>query len=54
MKLLTNSDLDVFEEIIECPKCIVSKNICNFHVERIKNVLIKDAKIEIEKLTAVN
>ena len=54
MKLLTNSDLDVFEEIIECSKCVVSTNICNFHAERMKNVLIKDAKIEIEKLTAVN
>ena len=52
MKLLTKSELNVFEEIIECPKCLVSENICNFHAERIKNILIKEVKIKIEELSA--
>ena len=52
LKLLTESELAVFEDIIECPRCLSGENICDSHAEAIKKVLIKTAKNDIEKLSA--
>ena len=54
LKLLTKSDLTMLEEIVECPQCLSGENICKSHAEAVKTILIKNAKIEIEKLTLEN
>jgi len=54
MELLTKSDLTILEEIVECPQCLSNENICKSHAEAVKTILMKNVKIEIEKLTAVN
>ncbi len=54
LKLLTESDLTILEEIVECPQCLSSENICKSHAEAVKTILMKNVKIEIEKLTDVN
>jgi hypothetical protein len=48
---LKKSELAVFEEIIECPRCLVSENICDYHAKVVRNILIKEAKVEIDKLS---
>ena len=54
LKLLTESDLTILEEIVECPRCLSSENICKSHVEAVKTILIKNTKNEIDKLTPEN
>ncbi|MCV0401960.1 MAG: hypothetical protein K5777_08320 [Nitrosopumilus sp.] len=48
----TKSELSLFEEIIECPRCLSSENVCSIHAEFVKSILIKEAKAEMEKLMA--
>ena len=45
------AELAIFEEIIECPKCLSSDNVCSTHADIVKNTLIKHAKHEIRKLS---
>ncbi len=52
LELLSDSELIIFEEIIECPRCLSNDNICEVHAETVKNVLIKHAKNEIRKLNS--
>ncbi len=54
LKLLTESDLTILEEIVECPRCLSSDNICKSHSEAMKTILMKNAKHEIDKLTPEN
>ena len=54
LKLLTESDLTILEEIVECPRCLSSENICKSHAEAMKTILIKNTKNEIDKLTIEN
>ncbi len=54
MELLTKSDLTILEEIVECPRCLSSENICKSHAEVVKTILIKNAKNGIDKLTPEN
>ena len=54
LKLLTESDLTILEEIVECPRCLSSENICKSHAEVVKTILIKNTKNEIDKLTPEN
>ena len=54
LELLTESELSIFEEIIECPKCLTRENICNFHAAAIKNILTKNTERNIEKLNTKN
>jgi len=54
LKLLTESDLTILEEIVECPQCLSGENICKSHAEVVKTILIKNAKDEIDKLTPEN
>jgi len=42
--------LTVFEEIIECPQCILSENVCATHAKDVKLILMQDVKNEIKKL----
>jgi len=49
LKLLTESDLTILEEIVECPRCLSSNNICKSHSEVVKTILIKNAKHEIDE-----
>jgi len=51
LKLLTESDLTILEEIVECPRCLSSENICKSHVEVVKTILMKNAENDIDKLT---
>ena len=52
MELLSKSELSVFEDIIECPRCLAAENVCDSHAEDIKKILINNAKKEIDTLTA--
>jgi len=52
MELLSKSDLSVFEEITECPRCLTGEYLCDSHAKEIKKILMNNAKDEIEKLTA--
>ena len=54
LKLLTESDLTILEEIVECPRCLSSENICKSHAETLKTILMKNIKNEIDKLTIEN
>ena len=54
LKLLTESDLTILEEIVECPRCLSGENICKSHSEVVKTVLMKNVKNEIDKLTPEN
>jgi len=54
LKLFTNLELTIFDEIIQCPKCMISENICNIHLKEVKMILIKNAKKDIKKLAAKN
>ena len=54
LKLLTESDLAILEEIVECPRCLSSDNICKSHSEATKTILMKNAQHEINKLTPEN
>ena len=54
LKLLTESDLAILEEIVECPRCLSSENICKSHAEAVKTILMKNAKNELDKLTLEN
>ncbi len=51
LKLLTESDLRILEEIVECPRCLSGENICKSHAKAMKAILIKNAKDEMYKLT---
>ena len=51
LKLLTESDLTILEEIVECPRCLSSENICKSHAEVVKTILIKNNKNYNDKLT---
>jgi len=54
LKLLIESDLTILEEIVECPRCLSSENICKSHAEVVKTILMKNAENEIDKLTPEN
>ncbi len=54
LKLLTESDLRILEEIVECPRCLSSENICKSHAEVVKTILMKNVKNQIDKLTIEN
>ncbi len=54
LKLLTESDLTILEEVVECPQCLSGENICKSHTKVVKTILIKNAKNEIDKLTLEN
>ncbi len=54
LKLLTESDLTILEEIVECPRCLSGENICKSHAKAMKTILIKNAKDEMYKLTPEN
>ncbi len=54
LKLLTESDLTILEEIVECPQCLSGENICKSHAEEVKAILIKNTKNKIDKLTIEN
>jgi len=54
LKLLTKSDLTILEEIVECPRCLSSENICKSHAEVVKTILMKNAENDIDKLTPEN
>ena len=53
-KLLTESDLTILEEIVECLRCLSSENICKSHAEAVKTILMKNVKNEIDRLTIEN
>jgi len=48
---LKKSELAIFEEIAECSRCLASENICDYHTKVVSNILIKEAKVEIDKLS---
>ena len=54
LKLFTESDLTILGEIVECPRCLSSENICKSHAEAMKTILIKNTKNEIDRLTIEN
>ena len=49
MSVLTKLELKLFEDVIKCPRCLTSANICKYHAEKIRVILIEDIKIVIEQ-----
>lgn len=54
LKLLTKSELAIFEDIIECPRCLTHENLCNSHAKDIKKIFMRNVKNEIDKLITEN
>jgi len=54
LKLLTESDLTILEEIVECPRCLSSVYICKSHAEAVKTIMMKNDENEIDELTPEN
>ena len=50
LQRLTNEEYAVFEEIIECPRCLTKENLCDSHAQSIKEILLKDVKKEINRI----
>ena len=56
--LLENSTLKpefaIFLDVLKCQKCSTSENLCEFHAESVKDIMLKDTQTDIKKLTTVN
>ena len=50
LERLSKNERAIFEEIIECPKCLRQENLCESHSNSIREILVKDTKKMIDKL----
>lgn len=49
------ADLNIsLNEIIRCHKCLSNENLCWFHTETVKTILISDAQKWMEELSTLN
>jgi hypothetical protein len=48
----TKAEPDVLGDVVKCKKCLTGKYLCSFHAESIKEIVMKEAKSQIEKLSS--